>query len=209
MEENTMRLDKVILRAALNTLAAIGILIAFMIFALCFILPSTMMRITYDLGMDGSSIRNAKRAYRYSGSVDYIAYATEVAIGADDDEYISECGKMFIADDEFTVYCQKRNAALPEGVEGVYEQYVYGQVSVAEYRLGNKDSAVDIAFDGVQNSFPKNNAVVALLLTAFKGNDRTTVLKIYMEMDAIDETISTEEKAYFNEIFALCQQSNG
>ena len=116
---------------------------------------------------------------------------------------------MFIADDEFTVYCQKRNAALPEGVEGVYEQYVYGQVSVAEYRLGNKDSAVDIAFDGVQNSFPKNNAVVALLLTAFKGNDRTTVLRIYMEMDAIDETISTEEKAYFNEIFALCQQSNG
>ena len=202
-----MRMDKVILRAVLSTLAAIGILIAFMVFALCFIFPSTMMYITYDLGMDGSSIRNARRAYKYSGNVEYIAFATEVSIGKDDNEYISECGKLFIADDEFMIYCQKRNETLPEGVEGYYEQYVYGQVAVAEYKLGNKSEAVDLAFDGVQNSFPKNNAVVALLLTAFQNNDRETVLDIYREMDNIDERISAEEMAYFMEILALRPQN--
>ena len=204
-----MRTDKVILNAILSTLSAIGILIAFMILALCFIFPSTMMHITYDLGMDGSSIRNAKRAYRYSGDVEYIAYATEVAIGKDDDEYISECGRLFIADDEFTVYCQKRNKNLPEGVEGYYEQYVYGQVAVAEYRLGRSSEAVDLAFDGVKNSFPKNNAVVALLLTAFQNNDLNTRMKIYSEMEAIKGRISAEEMAYFMEIQALCSQNNG
>lgn len=204
-----MRTDKVILNAVLSTLSAIGILIAFMVLALCFIFPSTMMHITYDLGMDGSSIRNAKRAYRYSGDVEYIAYATEVAIGKDDDEYISECGRLFIADDEFTVYCQKRNASLPEGVEGYYEQYVYGQVAVAEYRLGRSSEAVDLAFDGVKTSFPKNNAVVALLLTAFQNNDLNTRMKIYSEMEAIKGRISAEEMAYFMEIQALCSQNNG
>lgn len=204
-----MRTDKVILNAILSTLSAIGILIAFMILALCFIFPSTMMHITYDLGMDGSSIRNAKRAYRYSGDVEYIAYATEVAIGKDDDEYISECGRLFIADDEFTVYCQKRNENLPEGVEGYYEQYVYGQVAVAEYRLGRSSEAVDLAFDGVKTSFPKNNAVVALLLTAFQNNDLNTRMKIYSEMEEIKGRISAEEMAYFMEIQALCSQNNG
>ena len=165
-----------------------------------------MMQITYDLGMDNASVRNAKRAYKYSGDVEYIAYATEVAIGADNNEYISECGKLFIADDEFESYCQKRNANLPEGVEGYYEQYVYGQVAVAEYYLGNKSEAVDIAFEGVQNSFPKNNGVVALLLTAFQNNDRDTVLDIYMEMDNID-FLSAEEMAYFAEILTLRPQN--
>ena len=51
-----MSVDKVILRAALSTLAAILILFAFMILSLTYIFPSTMMGITYDLGMDGASI---------------------------------------------------------------------------------------------------------------------------------------------------------
>lgn len=204
-----MRVDKVILRALASTLLAITVLIVFMIFALAFIFPSTMMKITYDLGLDGASVRNARRAYRYSGEVSYIAYATEVAIGADDDEYISECGELFIADDQFTEYCQQRNQALPEGVDGYYEQYIYGQVAVAQYSLGDKQKAIDTAFDGVQTSFPKNNAVVALLLRAFKENDRTTVLDIYREMDEIDERISQEEMAYFTEILALRPQNDG
>ena len=203
-----MRVDKVILRAVLSTLAAIVILIAFMVLALCFIFPSTMMQITYDLGMDGASIRNARRAYKYSGDIKYIAYATEVAIGKEDDEYISECGKLFIADDEFVIYCQSRNKALPDGVEGVYEQYVYGQVATAEYRLGNKEEAVSVAFDGVESAFPKNNAVVALLLIAFQNDDYDTLGSIYQGMDEIRSQISSDEMAYFMEIVSLLPSGN-
>ena len=203
-----MRVDKVILHAVLSTLAAIGILIVFMILALCFIFPSTMMQITYDLGMDGASIRNARRAYKYTGEVQYIAHATEVAIGKTDYEYISECGKLFIEDDEFMLYCQTRNAGLPDGVEGYYEQYVYGQVAVAEYKIGNKTEAVKVAFESVENSFPKNNAVVALLLTAFENNDYDTLGNIYQGMDEIRGEISAEEMAYFMEIVSLLPNGN-
>ena len=141
-----MRMDKVIVRAIVSTLLAICALVAFMILALAFIFPSTMMKITYDLGMDSASVRNAKRAYKYSGEVSYIAYATEVAIVDDDFEKIGECGKLFISDENFDEYCSERNQNLPEGVEGAYEQYVYGQVCIAEFKLGNKENAVKIAF---------------------------------------------------------------
>ena len=202
-----MRMDKVIVRAIVSTLLAICALVAFMILALAFIFPSTMMKITYDLGMDGASVRNAKRAYKYSGEVSYIAYATEVAIVDDDFEKIGECGKLFISDENFDKYCSERNQNLPEGVEGAYEQYVYGQVCVAEYKLGNKENAVTIAFSGVEESFPKNNAVIALLLTAVSAGDNDTKNTIYYEMS--QKTLSTEEEAYFEEIVRIIGQTNG
>ncbi|MBQ8684910.1 MAG: hypothetical protein IJ514_01915 [Clostridia bacterium] len=201
-----MHVDKVILRAALSTLAAILALIAFMVLTLSLAFPSTWMKISYDLGMDGVSVRSAKRAYDYSGDVAYIAYATEVAIGADDDERIEECGELFIADDDFVSYCSARNQTLPEGADGEYEQYVYGQVSVAKYRLGDKDGAVDTAFDGVESGFPKNNAVVSLLLTALQAEDAATVDKIETKMNEMAETIASDtERAYLEEMRSLAE----
>ena len=196
-----MRVDKVIFRAVVSTLLAIFVLVAFMVLSLAFIFPSTMMKITYDLGMEGASIRNAKRAYKYSGEVAYIAYATEVAIVCDDTEKIGACGRLFIADENFAVYCAERNESLPDGIEGTYEQYVYGQVCVAEYKLGNKAKAVEIAFSGVEESFPKNNAVIALLLTVVEESDSATKDVIYYEMSK--KTLSNEESAYFEEILHI------
>ena len=79
-----MRADKVILRAFLSTLIAIAALMAFLLITLLCVYPSTMMEITYDLGMNQSSVRNATRAYNRTDDIYYIAYATDVAIESDD-----------------------------------------------------------------------------------------------------------------------------
>ena len=84
-----MRVDKVILRAFLSTFTAIILLLAFMLVALIGLYPSTMMEITYDLGMDASSIRYAERAYDWSKDEYFIANAMEMAIGLKDYEKIS------------------------------------------------------------------------------------------------------------------------
>ena len=200
-----MEVDKVILRAVLSTLAAIAGLILFMILTLTFVFPSTMMKITYDLGMDSASVSNAKRAYSRTQDEYYIAFATEVAIGADDDEEIAECGDLFIADEQFSKYCAARTAELGD-VEGTYEQYVYGQVSVAKYRLGDKTGAVETAFAGLGESFPKNNAAVAVLLTALTAKDAQTVGLMKTKMNELRSKLSSEtEKTYFEEMFALAQ----
>ncbi len=198
-----MRVDKVILRAALSTLAAILVLFAFMILSLTYIFPSTMMGITYDLGMDGASITCAKRAYERADEVYYIGFATEVAILVEDFEEIDECGSKLIKNENFTAYCEEKNGELGSGVNGSYGQYVYGQVSIAQYRLAKKTTAVETAFEGVGNSFPKNNAVVALTLTAKAENDGETLNRIQAKMNELADGLSGEDKTYFDELKAV------
>ena len=199
-----MRVDKVIMRAALSTLTAIIVLFVAMILMLCFLFPWTMMQLTYDLGMDGASVRNAKRAYNMSGEVYYVAFATDVAIGCGDDEKIVECGKLLIADENFKLYCEEKTAQTAE-LGGVYDQYVYGQVCLAQYRQGDKEGAIATAFSSLDGAFEKNNAVVALLVTALSTKDSDTVDEIQLKMNEMQSQISQENSAYFQEMLTLAQ----
>ena len=197
-----MRVDKVILRAALSTLAAIAALLAVMILALCFIFPSTMMHITYDLGLDGASIRYAKRAYGYTSDVTFIAFATEAAIGIGDYAQIETCGEELIADESFTAHCAQKNALIES--DGGYEQYVFGQVCVAKYRQGEKTEAIEKAFELVGGGFPKNNAVAAVLLTALSQEDSDAVNTVKEKMNEMDASaFSASDREYFDALLAL------
>ena len=199
-----MRVDKVILRAALSTLAATVILFACMLGGLCLFYPSTMMNITYDLGMDASAVHHATRAYKRLDDVSYIAFATEVSIGMEDYEKIKTCGWQFIEDDGFGTYCQEKNAELPEGAVGTYEQYIYGQVCCAEYRVGDKTKAVEEAFGAIGTTFPQNNAVVAVMLVALRAEDETTINLIKTKMtNEIEGNLSGADLEYYNQVTGL------
>lgn len=198
-----MGVDKVILRTFLNTLAAIVLLFGFMMLMLIAFYPSTMMELTYNLGMDASSIRYAERAYDWSKDEYFIVHAMETAIGMKDAEKIETCGEKFIADENFGEYCAAQNEKLPENVTLTYEQYVYGQVCVAKYENGDKEGAVARAFE-LTIGFPMNNAVVAVLYTSMADRDVTTINLIREKMEQLDtRTFSVNEKAYFDEVFAL------
>lgn len=198
-----MSVDKVILRAILSTLTAIVLLFAFMLGMLIALYPATMMELTYDLGMDESSIHFAERAYDWSDDEYFIAYGMEVAIGIKDSEMIDVCGEKLIADPEFDKYCAEQNARLPEEVTMTYDQYVYGQVCVAKYNNGQKTEAVERAF-ALTEGFPKNNAVVAVLYTAMGDRDSETVNVIKEKMQRMEtQTFTENEQAYFNEVLAL------
>lgn len=184
-----MRVDKVIARAALSTVAAILLLCAIMIATLCFAFPQTMMKFTYDLGMDGASVKFATTAYeRSEKNIYYIAYATEVAIGADDYENVVSCGKAFVQDETvFKGYAAERNEAM-EATSGAYEQYIYGKICVAEYLLGEKETAVFDAVEYLGGGFPANNAMIAVLLEAIKADDKGTATLVLKTM----QTLKTE-----------------
>lgn len=201
-----MRVNKVILRAVLSTLAAILIMSCTIVVALSFLFPSTMMRITYDLGMDKASIRNAKRAYALYGDdkdIYFIAYATEVAIGLDDAEKIAACGTKLLTDNEFAAYCARLDEQTQS--DGGYAQYVCGKVCLAKYELGEKQQAVDTASAWVQNSFPKNNALAAVGLRAKMKGDKETVDAVVGKMNEISKgELADEDSEYLGKIlFAL------
>ncbi len=205
-----MNVDKVILKAVLSTLAAIAALFVFMFTALIIFYPSTMMKFTYDWGMDKASISYAMREYKRTDEIYYVAHATETAIGLGNEKKILECGELFINDEEFSAYCAEINAKKPETTTGTYEQYIYGQVCVSEYKLGKKTEAVQRAFGYIGNAFPVKNAVAAVLVTALVKEDVQTVELIKGKMEGMSKaSLSETDKAYYAEIIALIELEMG
>lgn len=195
-------MDKVILRAAWRTLAAIGVLLLTMTLALCLIFPSTMMHFTYDMGMDGASVKYAMRAYRRSADVTYVAHATETAIGADADQEIEYCGLKFIAHEDFALYCQARDKEV--GANGLYKQYIYGNIALAQYRMGKKTAAFATALSALgEREFPLNNAFYALALNALMAQDGEMIAMIQNKIAELQEGLSATDKEYLENLADL------
>lgn len=198
-----MNVDKIIFRAFFTTLAAVAVLFVFMITALVCVYPQTMMELTYDLGMEKSSLWFAEVSFDRSHDVYYIAYATEVAIGREDYAKIDSCGEKFLAHESFTEYCDERNTDSDADV--TYESYVFGQVCMAKYRCGDAEGAVERAFELTGNAFPKNNAVVAVLLTALQNGDTQTAILVRQKLQALKTELSEGDIAYLDSILALTE----
>ena len=197
-----MGVDRVALRSLFGTLSAIFLLLTFMLTTLVLLYPSTMMEITYDLGMDKSSISYAERAYDWSGDEYFMEFAMEVAIGSKNTEKIESCGEKLLSDEDFTAYYTKKNESLASN-SITYESYVYGQVCVAKYKNGKKQDAVECAFAWTKG-FPTNNAITAVLYTALSNTDTDTIATIRGKMEQIQtDALSSNEKTEFERVFAL------
>ncbi len=172
-----MDVDKIIARAVLSTLAAIGVLLVFMISALCLIYPSTMARMTYKFGMESSSIHFSERVYKTTRDVEYIAFATDVAIEDGNGEKIRSCGEKLIQDDGFEALCRGRSAK--------YEQFIYSKVCQEAYKQGDADEAIELAFSGLHGGFPEGNGVISLLMVSKASEDAQTVNDIVEKMKGL------------------------
>lgn len=207
-----MRTDKVIWRSILTTLLAIALLFGTLLFILCVIFPASMMEITYDLGMNKASVKYAERAYKRTDDVYYAAFATETSILLEDNAKIEENGLRLINDDTFLQYCTLRNEEIAKGNETAaenervsitYEQYVYGQVTMAQYQQGKKADAIVTAFVSIEKGFPKNNAAALLYLTARKIEDEETATTINAKMQALRDTDLTDaDRLYLEQILS-------
>ena len=214
-----MNVDKIILKAFLGTIAAIGALFVFLTVALVGIYPETMQEISYDLGMDAPCIWFAERTYKRHGRIEDIAFAMEVAIADGNHKKVVSCGNKVKNDDEFSNYCKAKDEQIKASVVGKeneeqllialgeYDEYVYGQICVSQYELGQKQEAIDNAFAWTGDAFPNNNAVVRVLIQAKKDSDTQWFEKVVEKMQQID--VPTEDQEYYDEIFLkLCAASD-
>ena len=201
-----MKLDKVIVRTMVSTLCAIAILCVSAVLFASFIFPSTMMSISYKLGNDSGAMKYAYSSYDRTKEVAYIAYATEVAFGVDNDEDIVRYGEEFVKDKDFDGYCAEVD--LRSGTaQGAYRQYVYGRLVVSEYSIGEKDKAFSYAEEAIGNKFAKNNAMVALLFEAMVEGDGATVQKVVNKMRDLTATLAGEDAAYLTSLLDAYDKS--
>lgn len=204
-----MGFNKIILKSVLSTLAAIAILCLALILLLVYIYPSTMMQLSYDLGMDEASVQYANTAYERSGEKEiyYIAFATEVSIGMNDSESIETCAEKLIKNSEFKTYCEEKDKT--SNVSGEYAQYYYGQLYLAKYKNGKAQEAVDGAFASLEGGFPANNSVGVVLIAAINASDENSIQQISEKLAAasIDEAALTDaEKTYLGQVRSILQK---
>ncbi len=199
-----MRLDKVVIRAILSTLAAIGVLLLVMILSCVFFFPSTLMHVSYDMGMDRSAVRYAERAYKLDGGVEHIAFAFEIVVDDKDYKKVEKFGKKLIKDDEFSEFCQREDEKNADNgyLVGTYEQYVYGNTYAAQYRNGEKEKALQNAY-AVSRSFAPGNAVARILIAALQKEDYDTATAIYNVLLEWKETDMPSANGYLDEMIAL------
>lgn len=201
-----MRLDKVILRAVLSTLAAIALLLLITVLSCVFFFPSTLMRLSYDLGMERSAVRYAERAYKLDGGVENIALAFEVSLNREEYEKVEKYGKKFLADDEFDAYCLQKDVENGDNeyALGSYRQFVYGNTYAAVYRNGKTEEALSAAFVSTETAFPQGNASVRILLAALQKGDTATATQIRENMLAKKESdVFAADFAYLDDMIAL------
>lgn len=181
-----MDLDKIIGKCVLSTLAAVATLLVFMMSVLCIFFPGTMMGITYNLGMENSSIHFAERAYKSNEDIYFISYATDVAIAEEKQDKIISCGQRLMRNEDFAEFCAKKGDG--------YDLLIARSVIVAKYKSGDKENAINDAFNSLNGGFPATNAVVALLLEAINAKDKDTVSTVVNKLNTL--TMESEDLVY-------------
>ncbi len=153
-------MSKMILKTILNTLLGIfgGFALVWGIISLAF--PSFFISFFYDLGMYKASAWYAASSYVRSKELDDLAVATEMSIIAEYDRQVVKYGEIFVRMDGFDEFCAVQDENT--GNKSNYEQWIYGQISVSYYRMGNEEKALETAFRKVPETLEAYSAISAL-----------------------------------------------
>lgn len=192
---------KVIVKTALKTLLAAIIILVLAFAGLSLGYPSGMASFFERCGWYSFAKGYASLSYTYSGNIEDLARCFNDGVMANDDGSTVKFGGELIEKDGFDGLCERETERL--GIN--YRHFVYGNVSCAKYRRGDKNGALDTAVKAFadKNSFPVNNALTQLAGTA--RGDATTLKLIKAEMESI--TPLESEKDYYDRVLDSVTQS--
>ncbi len=211
-----MRLNKIILRAFLQTFFAALLLMGISLGVVCLAFPQTMMDVTYSMGMDGASVDFALTSYERFGTVEYIKRGADTALAANLYEKAEECLEKLVADDDFDATCEALDRAneaanKPTG----YRAYYYRQLCIAKYEVGKTTEAVDCATTLLGGKFEQGNPLVAVIALARADKDvqagQATLVYALQQMDKLQadgvcDGYEDADKAYFGQVLETLQK---
>lgn len=166
-------ITKLVFKTMLVTLLSIvGVAVVFFLI-ISFTAPAAMARLTRDLGMYSQSAWFSSLQYADGrGDIENIEFAMTCSSLAGDEAGVAEYGVRFIADTRFPEYCAAREEEEAGKYKESYTQYVYGRVSVAYYRIGQKADGLELSLSANQTTFDAYNAVTDLVNEVIVSGDR-------------------------------------
>lgn len=196
-------MPKLVLKTILNTLLGIiaGLVLVWGIISLFF--PKCFVDITYKMGMEKVSAWYAASSYVRTRDLSDLAMATEMSVYAGNDKQVVKYGGIFIRMDGFDDYCEEQDKSAATGTSYSYKQFIYGHLSVSNYKLGDKNTAIKTAFTAIPENLDGNTAIFMLVIEAVESDDRDSCLLIRQEL--VDSDV--EKTSYYDTIMNFLQQA--
>ncbi len=183
-------LGKLIAKTAAITFACIIVvaLVLFGIFSL--FVPSVMVSLTDSLGMTGACAYYSVAQYEKSGDVADLADAVSRSYEAGHYDAAAEYGALLRKHPSYADYCAARDAETDftgplGGLLGTADQFFAGITAESQYRCGDKDAALETAFDSIGDSFDDADAVTYLAGVAVEAQDADFCGRILSELDGL------------------------
>lgn len=189
-------ITKLVFKTMLVTLLSIvGVAVVFFLI-ISFTAPAAMARLTRDLGMYSQSAWFSSLQYADGrGDIENIELAMTCSSLAGDEAGVAEYGAAFIADSRFAEYCTAREEEEAGKYRKSYTQFVYGRVSIAYYRIGEKEDGLELALSVNRTSFDEYNAVTDLVNEVIVKGDKSfggEILVSLTELGAADSVAAED-----------------
>ena len=145
-------MNKVVLKAALITVAALAAA-GILIFSLWILIaPQSMATVSEKLGNYNFAVTCADLKYKYSGKTENLARCADDSILSGEDRLIVKYCEKLIDRDDFAKLCNRRDEELSRTAYGIYatkyNTYIIGNLAASQYRSGDLKKAVETAERG-------------------------------------------------------------
>jgi hypothetical protein len=93
-------------------------------------------------------------------------------------------------------------------VIGAYDQYLYAQICMAKYELGDKDEALTSALEWTEG-FPRNNAIAVLFVSAIADDDAEFANSVASKIGEIRDSYdgNTPEAKYIDKLLPKMEEN--
>ena len=183
-------MKKIIISAAVKTLAAVLALIILVFSALTLFAPFKLAKLSRDAGAYNAAASFAIIGYNRSKDINLLSEVTEYCILAKNNNKIIKYAEILAAHSEFESLCEQKDKAAGDNIYASYNQYIYGWYVTALYNKKHTDKAVETAKSVIKDQsdrslYTPNNAMSYLVIAVYDSKDKATARAILSHLESL------------------------
>ncbi len=155
-------------------------LLSFFTLSTCF--PSVLSNVAFNVGNKNTCLKYSEKQYEKTNSISDLDTLVYRCVWAENDSKTIKYANEMLNHPEFENYSQNKGSG--------YTNYVAGIYCNALYENGQKDVAINTAFQYLGKEFITPNPVSSLCYLAYKDKDLLSLESILTKLDGVEQTQS-------------------
>lgn len=186
-------MDKLITKTVIITTSVVLATFLLLFSLVSFISPKSMGNVTARMGLKKMSLSYSEAEYYRTDSISSLGTLVKRSIEYDDESRIIKFSEKFTNRYAFKEYCKKEDAKSGGKNICSFENYVYGNYSVALYEKNRVEDAFLIAKTPLTKSYPASNSLTFLFLECIKEKDANTLKNCVDFLNTLKDEINLYE----------------